>query len=164
VVWREQVSRGWTFPNKKRINIGLFIDRTAALYKVDGRIKDENLVRVINQWYCLIRGMSIPCAKSAKRCGNERQGGSSVQMEFNKNVYTIHVNMGKYFARLAKSNFVPIGMIFWQNCFQVHNYQSCLDLMNPMKLKRFRVDFAWRTGHIFLSILRSKVLGLKPNL
>jgi len=34
----------------------LLIDRMAALYNVDGQIKDENVERVINQWYWSIPG------------------------------------------------------------------------------------------------------------
>jgi len=52
---------------KKRIDTELFIDRTAALYKVDGQIK--HVVRVVNHWYWLIHGLIIPNAKSAKICG-----------------------------------------------------------------------------------------------
>jgi len=49
-VWRERVSRDanpvMTFPIKKRINNELFIDRTAAIYNLNGRIK--NVVREVN--------------------------------------------------------------------------------------------------------------------
>jgi len=52
-----------TFPIKKRINTELFIDRTAALYIVNGRIR--NIERVFKHWYWprLIRRLSIPYAK-----------------------------------------------------------------------------------------------------
>jgi len=40
-----------TFPIKKRSNTDLFIDKMAALYIVDGRIKNEHVVRVVNHWY-----------------------------------------------------------------------------------------------------------------
>jgi len=65
-----------TFPNKKRIKTGLFIDRTSAPYKVDGHIKDEHVVRVFNDWHWLIRGLSILCAKSAIRYGHEQPDSS----------------------------------------------------------------------------------------
>jgi len=42
-----------TLPIDKRINNGLFIDRMAAIYIVDGQIK--NVVRVVNDWCWLIR-------------------------------------------------------------------------------------------------------------
>jgi len=58
-----------TFPIKKRVNTELFIGKTAALYIANGRIKDENVVRVVNHFYWLISGSSIPYAKSTKRCG-----------------------------------------------------------------------------------------------
>jgi len=53
VVWREWVSRDanpvMPFPIEKRINTELYIDKMAALYIVDGQIK--NVVRMVNQWY-----------------------------------------------------------------------------------------------------------------
>jgi len=65
-----QASPVMTFPIKKRINTELFIDRMAALYVVDGRIK--NVVRAVNHCYWLIHKINIPCAKSIKRCENEK--------------------------------------------------------------------------------------------
>jgi len=49
-----------TFTIKKRINTELFIENTAALYMVDGRIKDEHVVRVVNHWYRLIQVYNVP--------------------------------------------------------------------------------------------------------
>jgi len=46
--WAEMQNPWTTFPIKKRINTDLFIDRMAALYKVDGRIRGENVTRVVN--------------------------------------------------------------------------------------------------------------------
>jgi len=42
-----------TFPIKERINTELFIDKTAALYIVDGRIKEG-----VNHCYWLSGGLS----------------------------------------------------------------------------------------------------------
>jgi len=42
------------FPIKKRFNTELFIDTKAAVYLVDGRIKGENIMTVVNHWYWLI--------------------------------------------------------------------------------------------------------------
>jgi len=55
-------------PIKKKINTELF-NRKAAIYKVDGQVK--NVVRVVNIWYWLISRSSIPFAESTKRCGDE---------------------------------------------------------------------------------------------
>jgi len=44
------------------------------LFIGDVQIKDENIVRVVNYWYWLIHRSSTPCAKDAKKCGNESLG------------------------------------------------------------------------------------------
>jgi len=73
VLWSEESGRDansmMTFPIKKRINTELFIDRTAVLYIMEGRIKDENVVREVNHWHRLIPRSSIQCGKSAKDAG-----------------------------------------------------------------------------------------------
>jgi len=60
-----------TYPIKKRINNELFVDGMTALYSVDGRIKDENVIRVVNHWNRLIRRPSIPYAKRTKLWGSD---------------------------------------------------------------------------------------------
>jgi len=57
-----------TFPIKKRIITGLFIDKTAAPFKVDVQIKDvqeggQPLALVVHQIEYIV-----------ERCGNERLG------------------------------------------------------------------------------------------
>jgi len=58
-----------TFFIKKRIDTELFIDRTTALYIVDGQIKDENVVMAVNPWDWLIRRSNIPSAESTTKMG-----------------------------------------------------------------------------------------------
>jgi len=76
-----------TLPIKKSINTEVIIDRTAALYVVEGRLK--NMERVVNQLYWLIRGLSIPNAKRTKRYANEKPSGILFQNDFNGNVTKI---------------------------------------------------------------------------
>jgi len=73
------------FPIKKRINTELCIDRTAALYIMDGCIKCENR-RVFNHGYWLIRISCILCPNSVKRCGNNKPGCSLIRNEFSGNI------------------------------------------------------------------------------
>jgi len=61
-----------TFPIKKGINTELVMERTSALYIVDGQIKDAYVVRVVDNWYWLISRSRILYAKSTKRYGNMR--------------------------------------------------------------------------------------------
>jgi len=65
----------------------MFIDKTAAIYIVDGWIKDENVLSVVNHWYWLIHGSSILYAKNTKRCGNEKPSSSLFQNDFNWNAH-----------------------------------------------------------------------------
>jgi len=85
-----------TLPIKRRINTELFIDRTAALYVLASKIKDENVVRLVYHCHLLIYRSSIPCAKSAKWCGTGRPWGSLFRNEFDGNVKEITSCHKKY--------------------------------------------------------------------
>jgi len=65
----------------------MFMDKTAALYTVNGRIK--SIMRLVNHWDWLIHGLSIPNAQSTKRCGNEKPGGYLFPNDFSGKVKEI---------------------------------------------------------------------------
>jgi len=89
-VLRERVSQdanpAMTLAIKKRSNTELFIDRMGVLHVEDGRIKEENVVMVVNHWCWLICGSSLPYVKSTKKCKNVKPGSSLFQNEFNGNM------------------------------------------------------------------------------
>jgi len=65
----------------KRINSELLIDRIAENYIMDGRIKDENVISVINRWNLSIRGLSLQNAKDV-----QMRITSLFQNDFNRDV------------------------------------------------------------------------------
>jgi len=61
-------------PGQPRVS-QVVVDKTAALYAVDGWINNGHVVRMVNHWYWSIRRSSMACAKSAaKDVGMKYQG------------------------------------------------------------------------------------------
>jgi len=76
-----------TFPIKERINT--LIERLAALYKVGGWIKSENVVMVRQLWVPVDPQIEYTVRP---RCGNERPGMILSRNEFNRTLKEIELS------------------------------------------------------------------------